>query len=231
MKKLLATVLMIGVVAAVATAGTISYTASLGLTDTTWNFGAGNTVALPQFDKTLFLPQDAVLAEITVELTGIIATDLTVDNTHATNGGTYNAQQGADVSVQGPGASITVSTTPLWQTPGFSAQIPLAAGAQDTYGIPTPNTTTDVNSGNVAASFFNLYEGNGTVTFDTQALGAAALSGFTTQVNSQGGTISGTGDVDANASIKITYRYIPEPSTFALLGLMGVAGLVRRKRR
>jgi len=82
----------------------------------------------------------------------------------------------------------------------------------------------DADSGFIA----DLLEGQfvGTGTFDVLAT-ATQWSDF--------GGVSGiewaVTPVTANGSVTVTYNYIPEPATMSLLGIGGVAALMRRRRK
>ncbi len=84
------------------------------------------------------------------------------------------------------------------------------------------------NSETLGGSYFPTFTGNGNVTVDL---------GSVVQYNDQGtgGTVAFLHSPQASAEGKVTYTYsdtIPEPGTFALmgLGLVGLIGFVRRRR-
>ena len=86
----------------------------------------------------------------------------------------------------------------------------------------SPEQTT--GSDFVGSAVFSQYEGPGTFTID--------VDGFQTNNTTAFGGASGTfTPATASGSVTITYTtYIPEPSSAALVGLVGMGALLRRRR-
>lgn len=119
--------------------------------------------------------------------------------------------------------SITsIATTPDWSTvtiaPGATQNLTLNSG-QYFVNPSTPNIQ------NIASGFFNAYSGVGTIAFALRNPMLLASDGDIYTAN-----VTGAG---AFTSMTVTYTYgVPEPSTYVLFGLGGLALVVayRRKR-
>ena len=118
--------------------------------------------------------------------------------------------------------SITpIATTPDWPVtiaPGATQNLTLNSG-QYFVNPSTPNIQ------NIASSFFNAYSGVGTIAF--------ALRNPILLASDGDNYIANTTGAGALTSMTVTYTYgVPEPSTYILFGLGGLALVVayRRKR-
>jgi hypothetical protein len=132
----------------------------------------------------------------------------------------------------GPSNSVTIKAEPL--AGNGSAANPITLSSYDyvwdydgTSGDSfVDQSASDSVSDYVASDDWNLYSGSGTVTFTTEATSS------TSSTKSGGIGVEGETSVEAATSVAVTYFYtiIPEPATFSLLALAGVALAARRRR-
>jgi hypothetical protein len=226
--------LLIVVMATVASAGSVTYTATpLGLQNTDWILGApGTNLVVPQWNPASF--PGATLTGVDVWVQGNLSADYRIENLSTEATSQYRFSQEANMTIQGPGSSIALNPVPIALSPGWPSYVstPLSVfdGTQDYLGTDSASylgsTANDVDTGSVSNSFWAAwYIGTGNVTFQT------AASGFT-GVFTNGGAPTDSKSISAGAQFSITYTFsdtIPEPAIASLLGLGGL-GFLRRRR-
>jgi hypothetical protein len=229
MKTLRSTFIVLSIVALalivvpVAMADTETFSTTIGPTLT--NF-LGQTGTVAQFDPTL-----GTLTQVIITLNGGGSTDI-----HATGNNLGNptsfSQLATSVAMQltdPTDGSISLIANELGGVPGLGPFTPLVvvngtpydSGVLAMSGTPVNQTLT---------SSLTSFIGLGNVTFDLAALA-------TTSTTSSGGDFSASQITDASGGVTIEYDYnppptgTPEPGTLTLFGtgLLGLAGLVRRK--
>lgn len=158
------------------------------------------------------------------------ATGGTIDLSHQVVGSLSNSLGGgsltrANFTIIGSSGSLTASSTLPGQTIGATT-----GDATDAFNNTAdvdflafnPGNTSASDSGAVRTDSISLYEGTGTF---TNTLSASQL----TSATGLGGLQQAFTVSNVSGDVTITYTYIPEPST-ALLGALGVLGLLRRRR-
>lgn len=157
-----------------------------------------------------YLTGDAILSNISATQT------LTIENFSSTFGvKTNNLGYNAFTNT-----IASVGTTPYWAgvslAPGTSTNLTLNSGQ---YFVSSPNVQS------ISDSLFNSYSGVGTLAFSLRNVQL---------ITTAGGSFTANTDLAGSlASMTVTYTYgVPEPSTYILFGLGGLALVVayRRKR-
>ncbi len=219
---LLVGVLSLVLAAAPAAAGTISYNANYGPTGVP---DAGTTVSLNQFDEATY----GTLVKITLTLDGTAsAGSITWDNesgvvTDVTLG------IGGEVTAVAPSA-LTLVVVPLQLGNGFNIVAdddgypPDFAGA-DSFTVAGGTGTDSDSSVLTNAALFAPYKGTGTFDVDISSIVRTLVM-----------TTGGTGETQPTAGVTsgvvtVTYEFVPEPATMALLLAGGLGALLRRKSR
>lgn len=209
-------------------AETLVYTDSLAWRDTNWTHGtAGTDLSVPQWNQSDYGPSWS-LVSITVELVAGVRADYQIENESTQEQTSYGYEQDAAVTLIGPSSSVDLTADPVVThgRPGNDIVLTTYDNTTDYDGTSGDNyldeTAEESSSDTVASGDFGLYSGSGNVTFTTQAYGSTAE--FTT-----GGDTTSVKQIDANALVRVTYEYIPEPSTAFLL-LPTLVAVVRRRR-
>ena len=214
-------------------AGTISYDQIVSPQSTSFNVD----VALQKFDPTL-----GTLTGVTISFTADIIANIVVSNSLLTQQSFSNATASVPVTVTGPGSSTASGTAvagPASGTVGPAVQYTIPVVPPFNVTVPTQTTVSGLTaqtsgSHDVSSADFALYEGSGgSLVHLTFSGNSGTFAGSGVNGVSFGGSATAGGDV------KITYTYtaspppaVPEPSTFALLGLgsLGLAvGAYRRR--
>lgn len=188
------------------------------------------TTSIPGFDSAL-----GTLTGINIEFTQMVLSASTdIVNNDALNGITVGSVQigyaagGTYPVLTGPGvASLTFPAlgdfNVLLSGPGTIA----ASGTESYTGGPTTSSPLLAASTSVDFADFALFIDT-PVTFDVDGIGATTISSSGGSPEFTNISLTGTG------TVTVTYTYdpvvIPEPSSTALLGLGGLAFILRRRR-
>ena len=111
----------------------------------------------------------------------------------------------------------SVVTSPDWNTTNIPAY------ALQTFNISSAQNFS-ISSQSIASGYWGVYESagaTGTETFQVKNVQSITTTGAVYTVDSS--------SAGANTQLEVTYTYIPEPSA-ALLGGLGLLGLIRRRR-
>lgn len=214
-------------VAGVAQADTeISFSATIGLSPTNWV----DSVSIPKWDPDgpLFaaVPDNAVLAKVTIKLEGHVEGDAKFESLDASPA-TVTGELSAAIALFRPDNSILLVVTPL---ANFSENVGAYDGVLDfggTSGRTFAGLSQDVDDTGMSPP------GGDLPLFDNGALNEMIVLPVVAAGTS---TASGAGNLvaqfatNASAKVTVTYTYIPEPAstTLGFLGL-GALGLVRRR--
>ena len=195
-----------------AIAGSIFYTAHVDPQATSFN----TPVGLNRFDTSL-----GTLTDVTISFTANIVAEVDVFNSTGSSKAFTNAHATIPVSVVGPDGSTASGSAVAGPFSGTAL-----AGFNAFTGITGSTSGSDI----VASSSWSQYEGSG-------------LALLTFNFNGDTGTFAGSanngvffgGSATASGDVKVTYTYnppaVPEPSTFAMMGLGGVGLAIGTYRR
>ena len=193
-------------------AATVSFSSTIA-TQTT-NFAA--TTSVSQFDSSL-----GELTAIQVSVTGNTSGTVNFENLDAAEA-VVTRTIGATIAVTGPGdfeESIAPSGSTTSLVPAFDGSADFM-GDSGVIGETIDGTVTEV----FAPADFTPYIGTGDVDFNFDFTAASLISGA--------GNIISAFQTSAGAEVTVTYTFepVPEPSSTALLGLGGLALILRRRR-
>jgi hypothetical protein len=196
----------------VASAYVISYTTStpIGSTLTDWT----GTLAFQKFN-----PSFGTLNSVTIGLSGSLSTVLTItNNSGESSSGTGKTE--VQMTVQDAGSNLINTPQIDLFSPDYSYS--LGAGGSTTSGTLTKNgTSSDLYTAAAVLSEFTGASGNTVLNAST----------FTqTWLTNTGGNTFASQVTNASLTGTVTYDYVPEPATMAMLGL-GALGLAARRRR
>ncbi|MEM7143604.1 MAG: PEP-CTERM sorting domain-containing protein [Verrucomicrobiota bacterium] len=186
--------------------------------------GSNGTFDVPQFNAAL-----GTLTSVSLVVNANSAGGSNIFDNENTNGGTADIFLGADVTVSGPGATLTVMPAPQQMLDDVVIAIdddalPDFAGA-DSAGIVGGNgSDSDSGSLNDPPNDLSAYIGLGNVTFDYSS---ASNFQVITTLSGQSQFVNPNFDFDGT----LTYTYtVPEP-TRALLLIAGGVGMMMVRRR
>ena len=169
-------------------------------------------------------PTNGPLTSITLNIDGAVAGTFEVFNTVATDLTVSNARTQQTFSFLGPGAPSAIFTSTPMTLQTFPSTVPSYAvidGFDSQIFVLTNNMPIALNGSYNLSSFASYFTGTGVVTLNV-------FSSF---------NISGNGPrtfdkSGLNTSGTVTLSMVPEPSTYALLGVSALAlAFVARRRR
>lgn len=206
---------------------TISYSATNALRDATWEAGAAGTdLVVPQLSPSV-IPSGYYLSAIQVIITGTIQADYRIENISEDETHSYSYWQYAKIDVFGPGGSLTLETEPM--VSAENKHLTIFDGLLDYGGTSGQShidkTSTRSATNAVGSSHWNLYTGDGDVTFATAGFGR-------TLEDSSGGNATVLKNIRAGSELTINYVLIPEPMTMGISAITLAALItIRRMRR
>jgi hypothetical protein len=195
--------------------------------------GSVGTFTVPQYAD----PGGMPLTKVTLKVSALsFGGSNTFDNEDPI-GGTATVTIGTDVKVNGPliGSALVVHAVPLYvnsgSVTGDNDGVPDFIGT-DSIKVIGGTTASDVNSTSRTAAFdITPYQGAGLVTFDFSMLTSTAGSFSTT---AGGANSVEFGSISASFTATVTYEFVPEPTSFALLftggSLIALVAYCRRRR-
>ncbi len=212
MKKLILMLVTV-VLAGYVSAGTITYSSTPNPFGPVGFNIVNQVLSFPQWNPADY-PAGTTLDAITIELSGRLTGDqffslITGSNIDVT----VTSQATMTLSIPGP---VTLVTTIPLQTDTWPNQTAPASGSELI-------DVTEVNSAPISSLYFNLFSGASTIDL--------ALNAVSSTVGGGGGSISTGANLEGRAWGTITYEWsiIPEPASFALLGLAGLVAIRRRR--
>ncbi len=228
MRALLALVL-IGALCSVSNAGVISYSGSASFVSSAQPNNPIN-VDIAKFDTSL-----GVLTGVTVEITYSGSVSAMADNDDSYRMGTVSAQMIREWAATGPGGLVTSGSKTITSAPVTLGFDDGDGGNKWSFDPSTPDGhdfssllsfSDEAAVGSPFSPALNLYEGPGNVTFTVTALKMInklqwvgdAPDAWQQQVE----------DPKMDVKIKVTYEYIPEPATLAML-FLGMIPVLRRR--
>lgn len=228
MKKIAAALLVAGLFASMtsAQAGTISVTKSIALASTPWE----NALSFSKFDTGL-----GTLTSIIFSLSGTLKGSAKAENT-GTTAADVTLGLGSLITLKRPDDTALVIASPL-----FNHTYHLAAFDQDQDEDPDFLGASSVATGTQTVSVTNLFTDTSGADFALFSSATPGLIHLNMKAAANSST-SGTGNLatsfktKASGSATVTYNYVdagvvPEPATFAIMGLgLGILGLTRRRR-
>lgn len=183
------------------------FTDTLAPTTTEWNH---------IFEVQAFDPSLGSLVAVYVEVTENVTVSGSVQNLAATPA-SFNFQSGSVLTMTLPGMLGFLQPNPLALSQSY---ISLAPGATAPYG---PASASESADSTYYSPLFGWTGAGKMVKLPAYTLTDQRILG-------QGGNVAAVLNTIAGATVSVTYYYIPEPGSVALLGLGGAVLLLRRRR-
>jgi hypothetical protein len=181
------------------------------------------TVSVDQFDPSL-----GTLLSVKLELLSYAVNGSIEFDNESQTGGEVTLLVGGDVTATAPNALTVVTLPRQTHTGSVGADDESGTGNADFAGsdwLPMPNSVTGFDSDSATLTnpaLFTPYIGTGQ--FNVTIV-ASFVAGYLADISGQTQSTEG----NTYGEVKVTYEYIPEPATMALLSLGGLAMLRRRR--
>jgi len=230
MKKITAALLIAGLFGSVASAqaGMISFSNSISLTQTNWGPTA---ISFNKFDTSL-----GMLTSVVFDLMGTVEGIGKAESLDAMPA-SVSLGFGSIITLSRPDATTLVVAHPLFSNnfsfSEFDGNINFGGTSGGTTGLQSATKSESLTS--LSAGDFALFSGPGTILLNLKAIGTSSSEGSGNLITQFSTYASGLGKVTYNYNDKVTYNYndnvVPEPATFAIMGLgLGFLALTRRRR-
>lgn len=185
---------------------TISYTDTIASTTTNWS----NTLEFGKFNTTW-----GTLQSVTVKLDGALSSVFTITNNASVASDTSKGTASTDVTIIALSSAVADVQTTLAIASSVYTYSNLAGGST-IYSNELGGSGT-ASSEYTTANILELFSGTGNIVLNATAETA-------THFDYTGGNTTGKQVTYAGVTGTVTYTYaVPEPSTLALLGVLGVS--------
>ena len=205
--------------------GSVNFSTNIVSTATDWN----KIVNVPKFDSSL-----GTLASISYTITGTLTGTAQASNNSSQSGITVKLNLEADLLLTDPSLNTLVESFPLVKSTNSLSAWDGVTTLPD-YSAPSGVTISGISTNYTTSALFTsisnpgelaLFTGTGNIPLNMSAGGLSFASG--------GGNVTSTFTTFADATVQVVYNYttaVPEASTWAAIGFVGLAGGATYLRR